>query len=840
MLNALTTILDEMDAYVYVSDLETNEVLFVNRKIRNTFGMTVEPVGQPCWKVMQTGYTGRCEFCPLHKLEKNPDVPIVWEMRNTITGRYHKNTDSIIEWTDGRKVHLEYSIDINDMKQAQQEANKSLEVLKNILDGMDSCVYVSDMSTDEILFINKRMKEAFNLDDGIVGETCWKALQSGFTERCAFCPNPKLEADNTTSVVWEEHNTVTGRHYKNVDSVIEWMDGKKVHMQHSIDITQHVTMENDLKAAKDAAENASRAKSQFLSNMSHEIRTPMNAIIGMTEILLSDELNDRQLHYMNDIKVSATALLSIINDILDFSKIEAGKLQLIPVDYNIYEMLENIESMFSFAAEAKSIYFYMDIRDKLPDCLHGDDIRLRQALINVIGNAVKFTRTGGVTLTVSAADDMLVFNVADTGIGIKEEDLPTIFSDFGQLDMRNNRNIAGTGLGLSITKNLIALMDGHISVESEYGNGTTFQLLIPLVEGDSRKMISKTRMFESIDAPDAEILVVDDNEVNLHVAAGMLKLSGIVCDTALSGWEAIRKIEAKKYDLVFMDHMMPEMDGVETTRLLRDNYDEEHLIIVALTANAVEGAKETLLGARMNDYLSKPIDKIQLNQILIKWLPPEKIRTRRAPSRPTAVMAASELTPLLDRANAIDGLNVRLGLERIGGLHDAYEQTLRIFTRRLPEALTRLADYLDEGNLKAFSIEVHGLKGSLNNIGATRLGTAAEELEHCSVENDALFCRENLPAFLNDLDMLHERLLSVLGNDKPAAPTEAGDSEALPARLIEVRTLLDAFESDEAIAIVRELAGYDYGDRLNEALAHIAHAVEEFDYDRALAVIDGM
>ncbi len=975
MINVLTNILNEIDAYVYVSDMETDEILFVNRKMKETFGIDHDTTGAICWKVIQQGVNGRCSYCPIHKLEKDPGTPVVWEERNTVTGRYYKNTDSVIEWIDGRKVHLEYSIDITDAKAVQQENANSLEVLKNILNGMDAYVYVSDMANDEILFINKHMQEAFGLGDDAVGRTCWKVLQSGFTERCSFCPNKRLENHPDIPVVWEEHNTVTKRHYKNVDSVIEWMDGKLVHMQHStditdiveaqreirearerleialtssqagvwelvfdanrltydamcaklfgfdaertsmtvdsllahlemtvkgesggdllrslrerdpysqhssrdfhlvfpdgserhvrnygytmrdtaglarrvigmcIDISQHVTMERDLMAAKVAAEHASMAKSQFLSIMSHEIRTPMNAIIGMTEILLNDALNDRQRHYMNDIKVSSTALLSIINDILDFSKIEAGKLQLIPVDYNIFQLLENLESMFSFAAESKNIFFYLDIQDKIPTCLHGDDIRLRQALINVIGNAVKFTREGGVSMTVRVEGGMLAFDIADTGVGIKPEDINSIFKDFGQLDTRNNRNIAGTGLGLSITKNLIAMMSGAITVESEYGKGTVFHLRVPLIPGNEENMISKTRMFEFIDAPEAAVLVVDDNEVNLNVASGLLGLSGIACDTAASGWEAIRKIADRRYDIVFMDHMMPEMDGVETTRVLREHCGESELVIVALTANAVDGARESLLGARMNDYLSKPIDKLELNRILRKWLPPGKVRDRREAPPPVDIEleTADGLSLLLERVGTIDGVNIKLGLERIGCLRDAYAKSVEIMARRLPEVMERLASFLEQGDLKGFSIEVHGAKGSLNNIGATRMAEAAEALESKAKENDLDSCRQHLPALLADLETLGRGLREALAEQEAAGvPAEQGDPAALVRELPEIRRLLDAFEADAALEILQRLAGFDHGAEPNEALRGAIRAIEEFDCDRAVAALEGL
>ncbi len=1126
MLGVLKTILNQMDACVYVSDMDTHEILFINRAMSETFHIDYDAKGLLCYEVIQQGMCGRCPFCPIYQLEQAPGTPVVWEECNSVTGRCYKKIDSVIEWTDGKKVHMQYAIDITENKAIQKEAENMLGILKNILNGMDAYVYVSDMQTDEILFINNRMKDVFGLDDR-PGQTCWKVLQDDFAERCSFCPNYKLEQDPDVPVVWEEHNTVTKRHYKNVDSVIEWLDGQKVHMQHStditdilaaqaethevrerleialtaskagvwamdlagdtfsydalcakllglgseagsmgigalhahfasvmpgddaedmldalenrdlraewperdskltfpddsvryirsfantvrdeagdtvrvigmnIDITRSVELENELKAAKIAAENkgradadertqtmldatplaasfwdadgnmldcnmeavrlfglaskaeyiehfyelnpeyqpdgtltaekaaaeiaaafetgyrrfeweyrmrdgtplpvetvlvrvpwkgeyrlaaysrdlrdiraaeqerreavehglemevqartalaASEAKSSFLSNMSHEIRTPMNAIIGMTELFGHEDLTAHQRSFVNDIRVSAASLLGIINDILDFSKIEAGKLQLVELDYDLPQLLENIEAMFRISAKDKNISFEMVVLDALPKCVFGDEQRLRQVLVNIIGNAVKFTREGGVTFLAGRSDDMLCFDIEDTGMGMKEEDLPRIFNEFDQLDKRKNRSIAGTGLGLSITKNLVDLMGGSISVYSEYGKGTLFHVEVPLALGNAANLAAGDEAPSLAFAPKAAVLVVDDNEVNLNVAAGMLSLFGIACDTAQSGAEGIAKIEAKPYDIVFMDHMMPEMDGVEATRVLREERGFGELVIVALTANAVAGTREALLGAQMDDYLSKPIDKAELNRVLRRWLPEDKLQEppeggvplRRGGDGGQPAQGGGETLAGRIAAAAAGEIDLELGLSRVGGQQAVFEKSVRIFHRRLPETLDKLEVFLAGGDIGDFAIEVHGLKGSLNNIGATALADDAYALELRAKDGDTAFCAENLPALSQKLAALEAALAPVLAEDADA-PAQPGDRAALAAGIADARALLDAFESDEALEKLKALAAFDYGEEANAALRDAMRLAEEFEYDRAADVL---
>ncbi|MDR0867477.1 MAG: response regulator [Planctomycetota bacterium] len=380
--------------------------------------------------------------------------------------------------------------------------------------------------------------------------------------------------------------------------------------------------------AQKAAEDANRAKSHFLASMSHEIRTPMNAIIGLGSLMRTDNFDATQRQYFANIKTSAEGLLQIINDILDFSKIEAGKLTLAPRDFNLRLMFTNVISMLRFAADAKSLTLRQHLADDVPPMIIADETRVRQIVVNIANNAIKYTASGKVevSLTKAPSADVLVLTVADTGIGIKKENLPRLFGRFQQFDLERNRGVVGTGLGLAITKQLVELMNGDIRVESEYEKGTTVTIRLPFV-AVSATLAPATKAMPIVQAPDAKVLVVDDNEINLVVATAFLEQHGIAADTAVSGAESVEKAAAASYDLIFMDQMMPEMDGIEATKLIRAlGADYQKTPIIALTANAMSGAKEMFIENGMDDFLAKPFDADELNVILNRYLPAKKIK----------------------------------------------------------------------------------------------------------------------------------------------------------------------------------------------------------------------
>lgn len=386
------------------------------------------------------------------------------------------------------------------------------------------------------------------------------------------------------------------------------------------------------------------AKTVFISNMSHEIRTPINAVLGMDEMILREAKDETILSYAQDIKNAGKMLLSIINDILDFSKIEVGKMEIIPVEYQPATLIKDIYNLISVKLNEKKLDFKLEIDESIPVTLLGDELRIKQVIINILTNAVKYTEKGGVTFSVKQTKKEegqigLAIKISDTGIGMKQDEMKNLFSAFERLDEQRNRNIEGTGLGMSIVVRLLEQMDSKLEVESVYGEGSTFSFVLPQQVVDPAPIgkygVTKKQHAEQdsqnhiLYAPKAKILAIDDTRTNLVVVKGLLKRTGIQLDCALNGKECLKMITEKDYDLLLLDHLMPEMDGIETLGHIRNMGGKfETLPVIALTANVMTGARERYINAGFTDFLEKPIVASKLDEALFTYLPPETLSSR--------------------------------------------------------------------------------------------------------------------------------------------------------------------------------------------------------------------
>ena len=371
---------------------------------------------------------------------------------------------------------------------------------------------------------------------------------------------------------------------------------------------------------------ATMAKSNFLSNMSHELRTPLNAVIGLDEMILRETNDEGIYEYARDIKASGNMMLSLVNDILDLSKIESNKMTLVPIDFDMKDVVKDIVNMIGPKMKSKGLEFKLDTEPSLMACYHGDDVRLKQILVNLLNNAAKYTQEGSVTFSISGIrgkeNSTLHFSVKDTGMGIKEEDLSKLNKKFVRIDEEKNRNIEGTGLGITIVNGFLNLMNSELHVDSKYGEGSDFYFDVTLTNADSVETKAEEKVEEKSNnvfvAEDMEILVVDDTLINLKVISSLLKRNKVKVDTADSGELAIEKAISKKYDIIFLDKMMPVMDGVETLHKMKaiDNFANMDTPIIALTADAVEGARQAYIDLGFDDYLAKPIEPAKLEDIL--------------------------------------------------------------------------------------------------------------------------------------------------------------------------------------------------------------------------------
>ncbi|MDR2077159.1 MAG: PAS domain-containing protein [Desulfovibrio sp.] len=587
------------------------------------------------------------------------------------------------------------------------------------------------------------------------------------------------------------------------------------------------------------ANAASEAKTKFLATMSHEIRTPMHAIIGMSDLIRTDNLDAKQLSNISDIKKMSKALLEIINDILDFSKIEAGKMELSPIHFNLRDMCDNLCSMCRVMAATKDLKFKYSFAEDVQQVVYGDEIRIRQVVLNLLNNAIKYTKEGHVQFAMDVAEDgdsrFTLFTVKDTGIGIKKENFSKLYDTFAQFDRETNRGTAGTGLGLTITKNLVTMMGGKIEVESEYGKGTVFRVLLPLREGDPDQVKRSFERNMAIAKRDVKILVVDDNNLNLTVALGYLAKRNIIADHASSGEQALQLLQKNRYDLVFMDHMMPEMDGLETTRLIRSLPDGRcaEIPIVALSANAVTGAKELFLNAGMNDALAKPIDSKALSEVLLKWLPEKMatvdVSTDWSENEP-------EDSALLSELSCVKDLDVQKGIARVGGEKNVYLNLLRQAYSELGPYRDEIRKFCAEENWVQYSIRVHTLKTVFATIGNDRLSKLASELEAASKREDAGECVRETAAFCDAITVFCDALLRTKLICEEKVEKTSMDAAMITQRLEQLKEACLDGRSDVAENVASELAKAGFNKHVEDTLREIYLLVKSYDYEKTVTL----
>ena len=600
------------------------------------------------------------------------------------------------------------------------------------------------------------------------------------------------------TIAAHETLTVNGRIYTPEKNMLLNGAGGAGTIYALIDNTEHYRHMEELEEQKLIADRANKSKSAFLAVMSHEIRTPINAVLGMDEMILRENTDEETLSYAQDIQTAGQTLLSLINDILDFSKIEAGKMDIIPVDYRTASMLNDLVNMIEPRAEKKGLRLIVHVDSALPETLHGDEIRIKQVITNILTNAVKYTETGSVTLSVSFAKTdeehgNLRVSIADTGIGIKEADLKKLFSAFERIEEKRNRSIEGTGLGMNITQQLLAMMDSKLDVQSVYGSGSTFsfelsqdvvswQAVGDFAEALRKAKASRTRYHEQFTASQATILVVDDTPMNLKVIQGLLKQTQISVVTAESGAEALRAVAGQDFDVIFLDHMMPDMDGIETVGRLRRETRVGTLQtpVICLTANAVSGAKEAYLSAGFTDYLTKPIESARLESMLLTYLPEEKVRlpsgnagkdaetgeaagqeTQTIPDSLAEMFAPPEELPAW--LSSLPGVDAAAGVQACGFL-ESYLDVLKTCKETLPDTMAAIESSLQNGDWRAYTIKVHAIKSSLRIIGDATGSAMAADLEAAGNAQDVERIQNGTLELLARLGALSDALNAALSD----------------------------------------------------------------------------
>jgi len=733
-----------------------------------------------------------------------------------------------------------YVRDLRELKDAVTQMNQSKQsfnLLENMLNSLNVMIYVNIPQTGEVLFINNFMKNHFKIEGEYVGRHCYKVFFHDKDEICDFCPCRTLDNDPLGIVTWEMLNPVTNRIYRNTSRYMEWSDGRIVHIQHSIDI-------NELIIAKEQAIQANNAKSNFLTKISHEIRTPMNAILGITEIQLQNQSLPNELQEaLGKISNSGYLLLSLINNILDMSKIESGKMELSLSNYDFPSLINDTVYLNVILYDNKQIEFTLNVDENIPSRLLGDELRIKQIINNLLSNAFKYTDNGEISMSISAEyqEDpslvTLVLRISDTGQGMTSEQVDKLFEEFTRFNTDINNKVEGTGLGMSITKQLVIIMGGEIKVESEPGKGSVFTVRLPqkIIENTAvlgKEMAVKLNNFRNSDLsqtgkkkqivyeymPYGRILIVDDVETNLYVARGLMAPYGLSIETARSGFEMIEKIKnGAVFDIIFLDHFMPKMDGIEAVKIIREmGYTNP---VIALTANAIVGQAEVFMKNGFDGFISKPIDIRQINATLNKLVrdkyPPEVIEAARRQAAVTTEHAIKNADPSSDpKLKAIFARDAESAFERI-------ETILSNSFRR-------------NDDIRQYIIDVHSMKSALNNMGEKQLSAEALKLEMAGRAKDISVMIDETPAFLDALRETIDRIKPK--DDSSVEEVFENDLVLLSKKMLAIQNACEKYDEVAANLALEELEQKKWSRSIKEHIDAISMHLLHSDFDKAASV----
>lgn len=615
---------------------------------------------------------------------------------------------------------------------------------------------------------------------------------------------------------------------------------------------------------KQQAMSASEAKGRFLANMSHEIRTPIHAVLGMDEMILRESGEERIREYALDIRNAGQTLLALINDVLDISKIESGKLEIIPVEYDVSSLIFDIVNMMKMKARDKELDFQLHVDERIPCRLFGDDVRIRQILVNLLSNAVKYTEQGSVTWEVAfeetsqEADDTieLIFRVCDTGIGIREEEIEQLFTAFERLDEKRNRKIEGTGLGMSITTQLLEMMGSQLEVDSEYGKGSVFSFRLkqavinPEPVGNIGKRIAgRAAQYEyqtMFTAPEARVLLVDDNAVNRRVFVQLLKETKVQVEEASGGEQCLECVEKNTYDLIFLDHMMPGLDGIETLQEMRrrENGGKE-VPVIALTANAVTGAREMYLEAGFADFLAKPVKPEKLEKMLMDMLPPEKVKLPKNvnDSSGSTQREEEEVIPEVDGINwdfaRLYCKDKKIWQDMLRRFAVTMEQEAQKLEKEY-EQLCRLPEGSEESTqaFRAYCVQVHSMKGTAAMAGAVSLSGVAEMLESAAKEKNGKNVRDITPHFIEEWRKMKSCLLPLFA-DGETAEKNVLESETMRTLLGIMKSAVEQMDVDRSDEILQQLNQVSLpSEEMQQALAALCAAVTELEQNDVIIWCD--